>query len=379
VVHSISTLDEEGGRVLVEVTGVEQHQAWQEGVLPPVEEVRPGLWSIPVPFPRNPLRYVLVYAFALEDGVAIVDAGWDCDEAWDGLVSGLATAGYRICDVRTVLVTHLHPDHFGLVRRVRTASGARIVMHPADARLLGHRNRLDEEDFAHTSRDQLRRAGCPRYLYADQHAMPLVRFDERDGADDVVRDGDRVDLRGWNLHAVWTPGHTPGHLCFVERDLGLLLSGDHVLPRITPTILLSPGHERDPLGSYTASLRGIADLEVDEVLPAHEWRFRGLRERVHTLLRHHDERLAEIEHAVAAAPGITAWQVTQRVLWSRPFPRMPQAPQRLALREILAHLVVLVDQGRLRETGEPVTRWYPGPASDAPLLVPQPTVERAPT
>ncbi|MEV0642971.1 MBL fold metallo-hydrolase [Streptomyces sp. NPDC050619] len=367
----------------MEVTGVRQQRAWQQGVLPPVEEVRPGLWSIPVPFPRNPLQYVLVYAFALEDGVAIVDAGWDCDEAWEGLVSGLATAGYRVSDVRTVLVTHLHPDHFGLVGRVRAASAARVAMHPTDARLLQHRSSADEQDHAHTSRDQLRRTGCPSALYAGQHSVPLVRFDESDGADDVVCDGDRVELPGWNLHAVWTPGHTPGHLCFVERDLGLLLSGDHVLPRVTPTILLSPGLLPDPLGSYTASLRKIADLDVDEVLPAHEWRFRGLRERVHTMLRHHDDRLAEIEHAVGAAPGITAWQVTERLTWSRPFKRMPQPSQRLALREILAHLVVLAEHGRLRETGDPetgdpVARWYPGPASDGPLLVQRTTVKEFP-
>jgi glyoxylase-like metal-dependent hydrolase (beta-lactamase superfamily II) len=367
----------------VEVTGIRQQRAWRQGVLPPVEEVRPGLWSIPVPFPRNPLRYVLVYAFALdEDGVAIVDTGWDCDEAWEGLVSGLATAGYQISDVRTVLVTHLHPDHFGLVSRVRARSGARIAMHPTDARLLRHRNADDEEDYAHVSREQLRRAGCPPYLYAEQHALPLARFDEHDGADDAVRDGDRVDLPGWNLHAVWTPGHSPGHLCFVERDLGLLLSGDHVLPRITPTILLSPGHERDPLGSYTASLRKIAGLDVDEVLPAHEWRFRGLSDRVHAMLRHHDDRLEEIEHAVRAAPGLTAWQVTERLTWSRPFQQMQQGPKRLALREILAHLVVLTALGRVRETvretSDPVARWYPCPVPDVPLPVPQTTVKEFP-
>ncbi|MER5179098.1 MBL fold metallo-hydrolase [Streptomyces sp. NPDC002896] len=359
----------------MEITGVRQRRAWQQGVLPPVEEVRPGLWSIPVPFPRNPMRYVLVYAFALDDGVAIVDTGWDCDEAWEGLVSGLATAGYQISDIRTVLVTHLHPDHFGLVGRIRARSGARIAMHPADARLLRHRNRLDEEEYALLSRDQLRRAGCPRDLYTQQHALPLARFDECDGADDAVHDGDRVDLQGWNLHAVWTPGHTPGHLCFVERDLGLLLSGDHVLPRITPTILLSPGHEPDPLGSYTASLRKIAALDIEEVLPAHEWRFTGLRDRVHTMLRHHDDRLAEIEHEVRAAPGITAWQATERLTWSRPLEQMPDASKRLALREILAHLVVLAEQGRLRETGHPVGQWYPDPMADGPLPVQQPTVK----
>jgi hypothetical protein len=66
---------------MIEVTGVEQWRAWQANVLPPVERVRPGLWSIPVPIPRNPLRYVLVYVFELPGGVALVDSGWPTPDA----------------------------------------------------------------------------------------------------------------------------------------------------------------------------------------------------------------------------------------------------------------------------------------------------------
>ncbi len=67
---------------MIEVTGIAQQQAWARGVMPPVEQVRPGLWSIPVPIPDNPLRYVLLYALELRNGVAVVDAGWNTDEAW---------------------------------------------------------------------------------------------------------------------------------------------------------------------------------------------------------------------------------------------------------------------------------------------------------
>ncbi len=67
---------------MIEVTGTAQLQAWRDGVMPPVEQVRPGLWSIPVPLPRNPLRYVLVYALECDDGIALVDAGWNTEEAW---------------------------------------------------------------------------------------------------------------------------------------------------------------------------------------------------------------------------------------------------------------------------------------------------------
>src|SRR5271154_3984846 len=104
--------------------------------LPPVEAVRPGLWSIPVPIPNNPLRYVLVYAFETDRGPYIVDAGWNTDDSYHTLVAGLAQAGFDIADVQGVLVTHIHPDHYGLAGRVREASGAWIGLHPADAALI---------------------------------------------------------------------------------------------------------------------------------------------------------------------------------------------------------------------------------------------------
>jgi glyoxylase-like metal-dependent hydrolase (beta-lactamase superfamily II) len=78
--------------------------------LPPVEQVRPGLWSIPVPLPI-PLRYVFVYAFETDKGAFLIDAGWNTDDAFDALSAGLGQAGFEMADVKGVMVTHIHPDH----------------------------------------------------------------------------------------------------------------------------------------------------------------------------------------------------------------------------------------------------------------------------
>src|ERR1700676_1265991 len=109
------------------------------GPLPPVERVRPGVWSIPVPLPNNSLRYVLVYAFETDAGPYIVDAGWNTDDAFNTLTAGLGQAGFEMSDVQGVLVTHIHPDHYGLAGRVREASGAWVALHPADANMLESR------------------------------------------------------------------------------------------------------------------------------------------------------------------------------------------------------------------------------------------------
>src|SRR5258708_15986385 len=98
--------------------------------LPPVDEVRKGIWSIPVPIPNNPLRYVLVYAFETDLGPYIVDAGWNTDDSYNTLVAGLAQAGFDISDVQGVLVTHIHPDHYALARPLREASGPRVPLPP---------------------------------------------------------------------------------------------------------------------------------------------------------------------------------------------------------------------------------------------------------
>src|SRR3954464_1302988 len=117
----------------VEITGTAQHEAWQARALPPVEQLRDDLWSIPVPM-LGPLRYVSVYAFALDGGgLGLIDAGWESDEGGGPLPSGVASIGGSVADVRGLLGTHLHFDHLGLAERVRQASGAWMAMHPADA------------------------------------------------------------------------------------------------------------------------------------------------------------------------------------------------------------------------------------------------------
>ncbi|MCG5214302.1 MBL fold metallo-hydrolase [Streptosporangium soli] len=338
-----------------------QREAWRTGGFPVVERVRPGVWSIPVPIPINPLRYVLVYALELPDGVAIIDAGWNTEEAYSGLVEGLRIAGYEITDVRAVLVTHIHPDHYGLAGRVREESGAWIGLHPADARLV-HERYDDEaiESLIDKERGLLLRCGVPEPAAEElAGASKMIRsFVSMAKPDRLIEDGERLDLRGWNLQAVWTPGHSPGHLCFVEQDRRLLFSGDHVLAKITPMVAVHPQSAPNPLADYLEALTAIRKWEVDEVLPAHEYRFLGLAERVDDVLAHHEERLTEIEAVLASADGVSCWATATRLTWSRPWETIPSFMRRSANNETLAHLVWLEARGRARRViGEP-DLWY---------------------
>ena len=174
--------------------------------LPPVEQVRPGLWSIPVPLPIV-LRYVLVYAFETDRGPFIVDAGWNTDVAFDALSAGLNEAGFDMADVQGVMVTHIHPDHYGLAGRIRDTSGAWIALHPADAALI-HDRYEEPHDLLERMGGWLRRLGAPASEIEDLRnaSMPAREFVEFAKPDLLLEDGDKPDMPGWDLTAVWTPG-----------------------------------------------------------------------------------------------------------------------------------------------------------------------------
>ena len=191
------------------------------------------------------------------------------------------------------MVTHIHPDHYGLAGRIREASGAWISLHPADAELI--HDRYDEpDDLLHRVAAALRRMGAPdEELEPLQNAaMPVRPLVDPVVPDLLLEDGEKPEVPGWDLTAIWTPGHSPGHLCFYESTHELMLSGDHVLPRITPNIPFHPQAGANPLGDYLASLDKLEPYEVDEVLPAHEYRFDDLHTRLEELRQHHRERFA---------------------------------------------------------------------------------------
>ena len=346
--------------VVVVVTGTVQKQAWADNILPPVEQVRPGLWSIPVPIPDNPLRYVLVYALELDGGgVAIVDAGWDTDEAWGSLTSGLEQAGGSVSDVRAVLVTHIHPDHYGLAGRVREASGAWIGLHPNDAVMLDSRYG-DTDALLHTMVGFLADSGVPDDKLPDLAfaSMALKSMVTMAKPDVLFEDGTTVDLPGWPLRTVWTPGHSAGHVCFYSAEQRLLLSGDHILPRITPNISVHAQQFPNPLGDYLESLAKVRDLDSDEVLPGHEYRFADLAARVDEITAHHADRLDEIADVVRRHPGSNAWEITLRLHWSRPWDEIQSFMQRQANGETVAHCVLLELHGRLRRDGGSPARFF---------------------
>ena len=351
----------------MQVTGTRQREAWLAREFPPVEEVAGGIWSIPVPIPDNPLRYVLSYLIEHKSGFLMIDPGWNHPDSWTALTTGLATAQIPLPDISAVVITHGHPDHHGLSRAVQEQSGAWIGMHEReDAWLAGL---AEPAGMRARMGDYLRFSGAPA-----EHLRDLVARQQTAGApgrmaraDRTIGHGDLIDVPGLAVRAIWTPGHAPGHLCFHLESRGLLLTGDHVLPRITPNIS-AYDLDSSPLDDYLDSLAGLRGIEPGEVLPAHEYRFTDLDARLDALAVHHQERLDEVSQALAAAPdGLSAWQVAVAISWSRPWDQLGPFQHQAALGEVVAHLRHLQRHGQARVTQARVTQadgaglWHPAP------------------
>ncbi|MDM7888480.1 MBL fold metallo-hydrolase [Curtobacterium sp. RHCJP20] len=295
-----------------------QAAALRAGVLPPVEQVRPGVWTIAVPFRGGVPDATLSYVLEGTDGsLTVVDPGWADDDDLGVLRAGLAAIGRSVDQVGLVVVTHLHADHLGAAAALRRASGARVAMHRLEVDAL----RREREDAAANDAD-IARWGLPDALVAGvvaawgsgrriglgQTAEPF--------ADLLVEDGDVLPVAGRAVRALWTPGHTAGHLCLVDEGDGLLFTGDHVLPRINPGIGLGGRTATNPLGDHLASLArldGFGDLEV---CPGHEYRFRDVVTRAWTLAQHREERSRHVAEALDALTSPTLFEVASRVPFS---------------------------------------------------------------
>ncbi|KOG33232.1 MBL fold metallo-hydrolase [Streptomyces resistomycificus] len=328
-----------------------------------------GVRSLRVPIPDNPLGHTLVYLLDTDRGPVLIDTGWDDPDSWDTLAAGLTACGTSPEEIHGVVITHHHPDHHGLSGRVREASGAWVAMHEADGAIVRRTRQTRAERWFTYMTAKLEAAGAP-----ESHIAPLRATRPRalPGLSPALPDreivpGELLALPGRRLRAVWTPGHTPGHVCLhLEEEHparlpghGRLFSGDHLLPEITPHIGLYEDPDdatvTDPLGDYLDSLERVGRLAPAEVLPAHQHAFTDAASRVRELLAHHEDRLTGL--LVLLAEPLTPWQLAERMEWNRPWAQIPYGSRNIAVSEAEAHLRRLVKLGRAEAvTGsEPVT------------------------
>ncbi|MFL6127554.1 MAG: MBL fold metallo-hydrolase [Mycobacteriales bacterium] len=319
---------------------------WTE---PGADPVAPGVWRIPLPLPGDGLRAVNVYAVQDGGGVTLVDGGWALDAAERELERALGTLDLGLGDIRRFLVTHSHRDHYTQAVAVRRRYGTRVLIGA------GERHAIEKITTPGT------RAGRSHHGLLARHGaepvLAVLRALDRDGGlgdhgyerpDAYVPSGELFAVGDRTLEAIATPGHTRGHLVFLDRAAGLLFAGDHVLPHITPSV----GFEVDPprlaLAGYLGSLRLVRALPEAVMLPAHGPAGGSVHARIDALLDHHDVRLAQAAAALSGGPR-TAYEVATELRWTsrqRPFADLDPFNQMLAILETALHLDLLADRGR---------------------------------
>jgi glyoxylase-like metal-dependent hydrolase (beta-lactamase superfamily II) len=312
----------------------------------------PGVHRIPLPLPNDGLRAVNVYAVEDAEGWTLVDSGWALAEARDVLGAALAELGAGFGDVRRYLVTHIHRDHYTQAVALRREFGTPIALGRGEQLGLEIINGPGKE-AAH--RDRLRRAGAHELLRRlDDAPHPAGDPSIWEFPDEWIEDGAEIALGGAErprrLRAMATPGHTRGHVVFADEGNDLLFAGDHVLPRITPSIGLEPVAVRSPLTDFLTSLQLVRARPDAALLPAHGAIGMRVHERVDELLEHHRQRL-DATLAALREGRCTAHDVAVVLPWTRRrrrFDELDPFNAMLATMETAAHLDVLVERGLAR-------------------------------
>ncbi|HST62819.1 MAG TPA: MBL fold metallo-hydrolase [Longimicrobium sp.] len=303
----------------------------------PVREVAPGVHRISVPLPFPP-REVAAWILEGDHGHVLVDTGIDTPPARGALREAAEDVGVTPATLRDVVLTHAHIDHYGLAGPVRDWSGATLSMHAREEQLATRWVQGWPQDRASVA-ESFRMSGIP-YDLAEALLAASDRIHERYEyyPPDALLEGDAGALPGgggWEW--ILTPGHSPGHVTVYHPGRRILITGDHVLPRISPNIGADL-YADNPLADYLDSLRRLRELPVDLVLPSHGEPFADLAGRIDWILAHHDERNAQALDALDAPR--TAFRVTLRL-----FPELPPDNFLHALREARAHLAYLEGVG----------------------------------
>lgn len=308
------------------------------------EQILDNLYRLEIPLPQNPLKALNSYVIVGEDRNLIIDTGMNREECMAAMSAGLADLEIDL-NKTDFFITHVHADHLGLVSRL-VAPGRTIYFNRPDAEIFRDSGKWDEQ------MNYARQFGFPEEeLQEAIERHPGYRFKATgDIVFTLLEDGDLLSIGGYDFKVVWTPGHTPGHLCLFEPNKKLLISGDHILGRITPNIS-SWSDQIDSLGDYLASLDKIAALEVELVLPGHRHIFRNCRERIQELKAHHAERAAEIM-TILALSAHGPYDVASRMTWDMTYKTWAEfpVPQKwFATGEAASHLQYLQNRGSIRK------------------------------
>jgi glyoxylase-like metal-dependent hydrolase (beta-lactamase superfamily II) len=317
------------------------------------DRILPGLWRLRLPLPWPAVPHVNAFAIASGNGVVLVDTGFHEPGAMRQLDRALDQAGLRFEHIRLLVCTHAHSDHYGQAGPITRAAGCEFWLHPNH----GHATKSARDpDRAFERRLEVaRQSGVPA---ADLESFEEERRGQGFGIAEIVLPGRDLlpgvevstDLGAWRVYE--TPGHAPSHVVLHQPDRGLLLSGDHLLGRVS--LYYDYGYTPDPVGEFLDSLDLVDGLDVQLVLAGHGRPVRDARALADANRRAVTERLDRVRAAFAGEPR-TAFDVVPEML-GRELPRPMMVGWGLS--ETLCYLRHLELRGEVqRLDGSDPERW----------------------
>lgn len=310
-------------------------------------EIVPGVHWLRMPLPFQ-LDHINLWLLDDGDGWAIVDTGLFSEETV-GLWETVLSKRLGCKPVTRVIVTHFHPDHVGMAGWLCERLGVKLWMTQTEW-LWARSWSLDKDPAVYDHQAAfLHTTGCPpTLLAATRHDSPrypsLVSPIPR--AFTRLYDGQSLSIGGRTWNVVIGRGHAPEHACLHCPELSLLISGDQVLPKITPIVFVEINEpDANPLEDFLATLDTLRAVPADtDVLPSHNLPFVGLHERLDALRDHHDARLAQFLEACVRP--MTALELSNAI-FTRP---MDSQNVTFAIGETVAHLNYLRRHGSITRT-----------------------------
>ena len=284
-----------------------------------------------------------------DEPLTLVDAGPNSATSFDELQRGLAGLGHPLEDIELVVLTHQHIDHLGLVSLVAEHSGAEVAAIDAAVPFVESYSveAQEDDDFA---RDIMLRNGIPEdVVTALQTVSQAFRaWGSRAHVTRVLRDGEEMAFRDRTLRVHHRPGHSPSDTVFHDRDRRILIAADHLLKHISSNPLITrpldgSGKRPQALVTYLDSLRKTREMEVDLVLPGHGDPITDHRRLIDERFALHRRRADKI-HALIAERPRSAYEIA-RELWGN----IAVTQAYLTLSEVLGHIDLLLQAGRVRE------------------------------
>src|SRR6476661_1722279 len=269
-------------------------------------EVAAGVFELRLPIPFED-GLVNVFLFPAGAETDLLDCGMNTEESVDLISAAVKQVGAK--RIRRLVVTHIHPDHYGAAGIFAGPGLADLYLHRLEVPLVEPRY-IELEHLVKEVRTYLLVNGVPEdeaeVLSNSQRALseivkPATPAVQLEGAE-------TLHLGRRRMRVEWTPGHSPGHICLYDEGDRLLLAGDHMLPELSPNIGLHPQSTPDPLHEYLDGLKRLAGYEPSLVLPAHGRPFTDASGRVKALLAHHRKRLEQIA-AIVSRGELSAWSV----------------------------------------------------------------------